>query len=523
MLVAYAAMSSMPAYAQVLLAPSVAPPGISNGEALAVADGTTIAPAANRGMAGRSIDCGSAAGADTLGQGIPSCAIDDVARGFTLTTRQDTDFGQFEAFGTFATSASGNFTPERQLQTSAAGFNRHTEVYQIGFKGELLDRRLKVMVQTAHSELSQTSRNMALLSAPRRKRDGGNASTVRLEWRPIDRAGLRWTITGQIDLVSDAYSPGDVAAPPQLMAMPGNRFALTNQVKVGGTDFRASLESFTISFGTSRAMRFGFDRGGLSLRLASRNSQVEPSAQTAYAASQAHKVSAYLDIQTAVLLPAMIPGSGLLGQFVPGNLSLGIDAGRTTNRFAGITQSFRQGGWEITGSWDTKLGSTTISYRRDYRRGLPGSAGARDNSYLDVTHTVRSGKWRFGVDATFLDNAAVGRQTYRDHSVSFGPTVSYSKRDGAEFSLRVGRDSGQSSIADGSYWSSQHSTAVVARLDLTRYLRQRFDRSDLYLKIDYRKRLDSTADVYSLFEQELYRQTSSFAREGLLLTYGMRI
>ena len=484
----------------------------------AAANSTTIAPIANRGMS-----CGTAATSLPPGQDISSCAIDDVARGFSFTTRQETEFGEFEGFGTFATSATSIFAPERQLLISAPGFNRHSEVYQIGFKSELLDRRLKLLVQSAHSELWLAPQNVTLLGAPRRNREGGNASTVRVEFRPIDRAGLRWTIIGQMDLVSNDYSTGDAAGLPQLMAMPGNLFALTNQVKVGGTSLRASLESFAASFGTSRAIRFSFERGGLSLRLASRNSRVDPSALTAYSSSQAHKISAYLDIETPSVLPAMTPGTGLLGQLLPSYLSLGIDSGRTTNGFAGVTQSFRQGGWEITGSWDTRLGSTTLSYRRDYRRALSGSFGSRDDTYLDVSHMVRSGNWRFGVDVTFSSNAAVGRQVYRDHSVSFGPTASYSKPGGPEFSLRVGRDSGQSAFADGSYLSSQHSTAIFAGLDLTDYLRKRFDRPDLSFKIEYRKRLNSSADTYSLFEQELYRQTESYAREGLLFTFGMRI
>ena len=484
----------------------------------AAASSTTISPIANPGMS-----CGTASTFLPPGHDISSCTIDDVARGFAVTMRQETEFGEFEAFGTFATSATSIFAPARQLLISAPGFNRHNEVSQIGFKGELFDRRLRLLVQSAHSELWLAPQNVTLLGAPRRDREGGNASTVRVEFRPIDRAGLRWTITGQMDLVSNNYSTGDAAGLPQLMAMPGNRFALTNQVKVGRTSLRASLESFAASFGNSRAIRFGFERGGLSLRLASRNSRVDPSAQTAYSSSQAHKVSAYLDLETPSLLPAMTPGSGLLGQLLPANLSLGVDSGRTIIGFGGSTQSFRQGGWEITGSWDTKLGSTTISYRRDYRRALSGSAGSRDDTYLDVSHTVRRGNWRFGVDATVSSNAAFGRKTYRDHSISFGPTVSYSNPGGPEFSLRVGRDKGQSAVADGSYLSSQHSTAVVAGLDLTDYLRNRFERSDLSFKIEYRKRLNSSTDTYSLFEQELYRQTESYAREGLLVTFGMRI
>ena len=478
----------------------------------------TISPIANRGMA-----CATAEqGADSR-SGLTSCAIDDAARGFAFTSRQETGIGQLETFGAFASSTTGLFSPERQLTANAPGFSRQNDVFQIGLRGDLFDKRLKVLVQTATSQSWLAPQNIALVGAPRFDQRGGTASTVRLEGLAIDRPGLRWTVTGQMDLVSDNYSTGEVNALPQLFAMPGNRFSLTNQLKLGQTSLKASVESYSTSFGKSRALRFGFDRGALSLRLAARNSRVDASAQTAFASSQSNKLSAYLDIDTPTLLPAITSGSGLLGQLLPGSLSLGFDSGETASQYGGTAKVYQQGGWELSGNWETRLGSTSVSYRHDSRRALSGGGGARFDDYLDISHSIRKGHWRFGFDATISSDQSSGAQAYSDHTVSFGPTVAYNAVNGPEFMLRVGHDSGQSGTSDGSYLSNQRSTSIVARLDLTSYLRQRFDRNDLHLKVEYRRRLESSADIYSAFEQELFRQSESYAREGLLMTFGMRL
>ena len=511
-------IGSTAAHAQSAEGSAALPPRIDYASVASATVSTTISPITDRGMA-----CGLARDAANAAFGISTCGADDSARGFSFTSRQETDFGQIEAFGAFASSATGIFTPERQMVTNAPGFSRQNEVFQIGMKGDLFDRRLRFLVQSAYSQSWVTPQNISLIGTPRRDRSGGTATTVRLEGLAIDTPGLRWTVTGQMDLVSDNYTTGEVSGLPQLFAMPGNRFALTNQLKLGKTSLKATVEAYNTSFGLSRGLRFGFDRGALSLRLAARNSTVNPSARTAYGSSQSHKLSAYLDIDTTILLPTITSGSGLLGQFLPSSLSVGVDSGNTASQLGGTLRSYRQGGWEASGNWETRLGSTTVSYRRDYRRSLTAGNGSRDDFYLDVSHTIRSGHWRFGLDATISSDQSSGSQAYSDRTISFGPTVAYSAVNGPEFSLRVGRDSGQGGVADGSYLSNQHSTSITARLDLTSYLRQRFDRNDLHLKIEYRKRLESSADIYSEFEQELFRQTESFAREGLLLTFSMKL
>jgi hypothetical protein len=89
--------------------------------------------------------------------------------------------------------------------------------------------------------------------------------------------------------------------------------------------------------------------------------------------------------------------------------------------------------------------------------------------------------------------------------------------------IRMGRDENRGQSLDDSFESSMTYSSITASLDLTDYLRKRFDRQDLRLKLEYRKRLEDSS--FSIADDDLRYQLWSdrYQREGFLISFGMKL
>ena len=76
---------------------------------------------------------------------------------------------------------------------------------------------------------------------------------------------------------------------------------------------------------------------------------------------------------------------------------------------------------------------------------------------------------------------------------------------------------------DLSFLTARRGQQASASLDLTDYLRKRFERDDLRLKIDYRKQLDRSTTAVSAYQQLVDRWSDGFSGEGLLVSFGMKL
>ncbi len=197
--------------------------------------------------------------------------------------------------------------------------------------------------------------------------------------------------------------------------------------------------------------------------------------------------------------------------------------GLTNADSAGTLRSYRRKGFELFGNWETPLGETTLGFSRDTRRGLVGLVRDSTDRTFQASHMVRHGGWRFGIDGVLVLSSSPDDRGIGERSLMLGQTLAYSRTGGPEFRLRIGQDNIRSSARDGTYTSAIKASRLTATLDLTQYLRRRLKRQDISFQIEYRRRLDDGEYSYTSFDDVLERFTESEERQGLLLTFRMKL
>ena len=230
----------------------------------------------------------------------------------------------------------------------------------------------------------------------------------------------------------------------------------------------------------------------------------------------------YLDVDTAELFPELAFDRRGLRALLPTTLSASLTNSDTISDYSGTRRQYRRKGFELFGNWETPLGETSFGFSRDTRRGLAGPFLDSNERTLQASHMVRRGGWRIGVDGVLFESSTPGSGA-RDRTLMIGQTLAYSRIGGPEFMLRVGQDRIRSTARDGTYDSAIRASRITATLDLTQVMRRRLKRQDVGLKLEYRRRLDDGEYSYSSFDDVFERFTDSQQRQGLLLTFHMKL
>ena len=455
--------------------------------------------------------------------GFSRCDFASASRGFNFSYKTDSaSFGGFEAHAVAVRSTTGLLTPHRLLNRASMRLGEESLVRMVGASATFLQGGVKFSTELASSETWEApSDDLPWLQLRRNERSGA-ARTSKLEVKLADSPALRWTVIANLDDVDEDYFLSQSLAQRGSIAMPGRRTAVSSTIKTHGYRILAATSHSTMSFGSFSGDRFGVDFDGVSLRLNLKNSTVTPPGGSGLLESRSESRGVNLDLDFNSLSPDLIAHLGELAPIMPQTLSLGLRSGRTQNALVSGKQAHRRMSWEADGTWDTPLGETTLSYLRDEKTAVtPGLTGTLDQMFM-AAHTIRWNGWRFGVDAVLTRTASTGLRGYSDTTFTIGQTIAYSRPNGPEFRLQVGKDQARSRLNDDSYLSSESTFNVTASLDLTRHLRKRFERDDLHLTIDYRKRIDERQYKLTDSGELLDRWTEHYQPGGLLVSFGMK-
>ena len=467
------------------------------------------------------LGCGQGMALWNSGSGT-QCAFDSATRGARVTAIHEFESGSLEAYATAARSSSGFWTPEQLLAPQGRRTSEDADFFLVGVTGSAFDKRLRLK-----AEMGWMDRVVARVREtdwhPAERTRQGSMASVRLDARLVDTAKFNWSLTAEYRSASEDYSIGRSAALFRHFAMPGTRLAFSSSAKAGPVHLTAGLDQFDGLLGKSLTRRAGIGVDGISLRLASREYQGEPLAGSTMIGSESHSDSAILDINRDLLAMTLLPAAGDLPFFVPATLSVSLKSGETESRYETGLQRYRSSSLGIDASWDTPAGETSFGYWRDRRTGLAEGSMDRSSETIQLSHSLRRGHWRFGLDASLSRMQGEGGSGYSDRSLSFGQSVAYSAPNGPELRLQLGQDRAAMRQLDDSYVASDSYSSVTASLDLSRYLQKRFERDDLRLTFDYRKAVDRSDSEMSFEDELIERWTDHDRREGFLLSFGMKL
>ena len=491
-------------------------PGILSLPAIAPPPGTLRLTAQGAGS-GES-NCGAVA------SGFPRCPFDDAGMGVSLSLRQEAEFGSLETHGFFSRGSDGALAPWRQLIASnRPGMNEESTLAILGVRSRMLDGRLRLSASFGWADRWSTPLAEQTLLHRRLDEQAGSARKARIEFDLLDRKNLRWSLSGEASRASETFGYGQAAMLYRGdFFTPGKRTAISSALRLGQWRLTASADNHEASFGSASSRRIGIAAHGVSLALKARNSSVSPSMLVGGASSRTAGSNIYLDVDTAELFPELAFDRRGLRALLPTTLSASLTNSDTISDYSGTRRQYRRKGFELFGNWETPFGETSFGFSRDTRRGLAGPFLDSNERTLQASHMVRRGGWRIGVDGVLFESSTPGSGA-RDRTLMIGQTLAYSRIGGPEFMLRVGQDRIRSTARDGTYDSAIRASRITATLDLTQVMRRRLKRQDVGLKLEYRRRLDDGEYSYSSFDDVFERFTDSQQRQGLLLTFHMKL
>ena len=284
----------------------------------------------------------------------------------------------------------------------------------------------------------------------------------------------------------------------------------------------AAHDDYRSSFGAFAASRFGISRNGVSLSLKSGSGSLRTT-HSSLLSSRTDSRSATLEFDLATLAPGLAMDERLPAMLLPKYLMIGWRGGNSESLVNGTTEHFARNGIELNGTWETPIGETSLGLWRTRRIGATASLGRRDEQVVQLSHMIRTGDWRFGVDGMVSRSSSTRGSGLTDRNVAWGGSIAYDVAGGPRLMVQLSDDRGRMAAEDDSFLTARRGQQISASLDLTDYLRKRFERNDLRLKIDYRKQLDRSTVAVSEYQQLVDRWTDGNSGEGVLVSFGMKL
>lgn len=448
--------------------------------------------------------------------GATRCVGDDGTTRFRFTSTQSTALGSIETFTTLTSQPADALTANRLVASDRARLGNDHRVMIAGMTARLLDDRLTVTTQMGLSDF--TDRSSGRVEARH-----GAAHMVRLDVKLADNQRLRWSVAGEMSGVDEDFFIGQAFADGATLALPGRRMALSSSLTWRRARFTAAIDDYSSRFGSFESRRIGVSRHGLSLSLRSMQGRFDAGQGASQYLSRTDSQNASLEFDLATMAPALAMDERLPAALLPKSATLSLRRGSSQNRFAGTVEQFERRGIELDATWETPIGETSLGYWRDRRVGATADLGQREERVVTFSHMVRRGGWRLGVDAMIANSTSTRGSGLSDRNVALGGSIAYEVANGPRLMVQLSNDRGRMAAEDDSFLTARRGQQISATLDLTDYLRRRFERDDLRLKIDYRKQLDRSTTAVSAYQQLIDRWSDGTSGEGVLLSFGMKL
>ena len=411
-------------------------------------------------------DCDSTA--PTKAEGT-HCFTDENGTRLGFRSSLPTTIGTIETFATISGRSSNAFTPDRLTASDSRRLGEANRVMITGLTARLLDNRVTLSTQFGWSDLVDRS-------APRAEVRTGSAQMIRLDLKLVDSAKVRWSVAGEISDVSDNFFIGQAMAEGARLALPGRRMAVSTALNWQQARLTAAHDDYRSSFGEFASTRFGLSRNGVSLSLRSGMGSLRTTAESPILSGRTTSRGVTLEIDLTTLIPSLAFDQRLPTALLPRSILLGWRGGSRETGMAGAIERFERQGIEVNGTWETPIGETSLGLWRDRRIGATAELGQREEQVASVTHMVRRGDWRFGVDAMITRNTSNRGRGLTDRNVSVGGLIAYEVANGPRLMVQLSGDHGRMAADDDSFLNLRRGQQVSATLDLTDYLRKRFDR-----------------------------------------------
>ncbi len=410
-------------------------------------------------------------------------------------------FGGFDLRAGMAEQTTTGALTIEQL-TDANAFARRNVALNAGATSRLFGDRLTLSSDFAWSRDEIRFGGAAFAAAERL----GSGRWHKADLTLIDDAPVRWTATIETSSVDRDYAANFNAQPLGAVMLPGDRFAASTRLKLPDVTLALAGDRTDGPYGLQSAARFKAAFDGLTVSAATKRSAYALTYGGAVYANNSETASVSFEALPETLFPEFGEDADFAAPLIPTTLSLTYAQGTfDRNGAAGTRESL-----EMLADWTGDWGDTSVLFWRELKTQAAGESVAQ---MLDISHTVRWGRWRMEAGAFAFDSG--------DGNVlltgSLG--VAYEITGGPRIKLRVGQEHDR--LSDEEFAYRRSASDIMLSVDLSETVRRELNEPSAYLKLDYRRKLDRSAETLT-FDDWREQTVETAGADGLLIAFGTR-
>ena len=460
--------------------------------------------------------------ASELGRVPIGCALGNTALGIDYSLRLEAEGQKVAVRAVAAREAEGALSLDRLMFSRNTGMVEESSFAGLMVDVELFEGRVQLESSWTWTERWLAQQEATMLFSNRQEGRGDAAQAHKMVVIPINRPGLRWSISAEYARAGDEYWAGRLSSNIPITVFAGSRLAFVSSLSVNKWRLSASLQNQRSLFAEAENRKLKVAIGGIGLNITDQNSAIAPMIQyPTLPLARTNKKAVSLDFDLHTLMPGLASLSSVPAVLLPKYSTFSLE--QRTTLLAQSGSQYQRKSFDFTGMWDSRLGDTHVNYRVDQKRPLVGVSSVSDDTMLYVSQSFRRDAWRFGIDVIkTTSRSGVGGDETSD-SLSIGGSVRYSRPKGPEFQLLVGRDNSAYERGSRAIMSRDTGIQVHAVLDMTKWLRAKFEREDVYLRAEYRYRMREDKFDFELFEGLYERERDSLVRHALLMHLGFKL
>lgn len=432
----------------------------------------------------------------------------------------ETDLGEITVSFGMSREADSGFSLKQQLSRPHSGVVRESALTTAGVQAQLAGGDISI------SSTLGLSRNWERPLSPdeqfpyRFDERSGLSQSHSIKAKLLDDGANSFTIDAKLDRADQDFRYLRGSSLDRLLLASDNSTSLRAVLKLQGTKLDASLRSNATFLSDSHTRKLKLSRGGIGVEYSRRDAVTVADETIGNRASSSTRDRYGITLDLYGIAPMLAFSDSGAAQFLPKQLGIALEKRGTLRELATGLQRDRKTAIELTSLWQTGLGTTILNQRTENGTSTAGRTELSSNQ-LFVSHIVTIGNWDIGADILRFSNSTAQGQL--DRTALYSANLAYRTKNGPRVQIDIGQEAMNFGGSDSEFTFADKTFQIGLELDMTPVLRRKLERDDIYLSAAFRINLNRSDYELRLFDEVLDRETDTYNRQGLMLTFGMNL
>lgn len=432
----------------------------------------------------------------------------------------ETDLGEITVSFGMSREADSGFSLTQQLSRPHSGVVRESALTTAGIQAQLAGGDVSISSTLGLSRNWERPLSPDELFPYRFNERSGLSQSHSIKAKLLDDGANSLTLDAKLDRADQDFRYLRGSSLDRLLLASDNSTSVRAVLKLQGTKLDASLRSNATFLSDSHTRKLKLSRGGIGVEYSRRDAVTVADQAIGNRASSSTRDRYGITLDLYGIAPTLAFSDSGAAQFLPKQVGIALEKRGTLRELATELQRDRKTAIELTGLWQTGLGTTILNQRSE--KGTSTTARAEMSSnQLFASHIVTIGNWDIGADILRFSNSTA--QGQRESTSLYSASLGYRAKSGPRVQIDIGQEAMNFGGSDSEFTFADKSFQIGLELDMTPVLRRKLERDDIYLTAAFRINLNRSDYELRLFDEVLDRETDAYNRQGLMLTFGMNL